>query len=246
MALKFAAASSQYLSQANVIPSGMPMSVSAWFRATTTNVIGTIWGVSGAANNYTALLFRGDVAGAIEMQTYNNSGGNPNTDTTAGITDTNWHHTGGTASASGGNITVQAFLDGGNKGTNTAASTGPTLSRTTIGAHSPAGTPTFFLNGTLAEVTLWNLVLADAEFAALATGINSYMVRPANIVGYWPLWGLSAPEPDMSGNVQNMTLNNSPIYATHAPATLWTPKPATFTSTVAIAPSVALMGAICL
>ena len=84
-----------------------------------------------------------------------------------------------------------------------------------------------FLQGSLAELCNWNVVLTAAEIAALATGVPTRYVRPGSLAGYWPLFGLSgtSKEPDLSGSAQNLTLNNSPAQANHAPLTLFTKKP---------------------
>ena len=74
--------------------------------------------------------------------------------------------------------------------------------------------------GNLAEIAMWSVTLTDAEIAALATGVRPNRVRPAAVVGYWPLWGVSSPEPDVSGNGYTLTLVGSPPQANHAPVAL--------------------------
>lgn len=80
------------------------------------------------------------------------------------------------------------------------------------------------LDGLLADVAIWNVDLTAGEINALASGMPPYLIRPSALIGYWPMWGLASPEPDLSGNKRNITLANAPPRANHAPVTLWTPK----------------------
>lgn len=71
-------------------------------------------------------------------------------------------------------------------------------------------------NGVLAEVGIWNAALKQVEITALAKGIPPNRVRRTKLVGYWPLYGVASPEPDLSGNVQNgVKTNATPV--THCP-----------------------------
>jgi hypothetical protein len=84
--------------------------------------------------------------------------------------------------------------------------------------------------GRLAEVAIWNLDLTASEAAALAQGVIPYRIRPSALQGYWPLWGLTSPEPDLSGNdiptsaspSTGVLTGTSP--ANHAPITPFTRK----------------------
>ena len=77
--------------------------------------------------------------------------------------------------------------------------------------------------GSIAELAVWNAALSAGERGALSGGARSNRVHPEALVGYWPLFGLQSPEPDLSGNGNSGTLNN-PLFATHAPVTQFTPK----------------------
>lgn len=70
--------------------------------------------------------------------------------------------------------------------------------------------------GTIAEVGIWDVVLSDAEILALAAGVSPRQVRPGSLKGYWPLYGAGSPEPDLSGNQNNMTVSSAAA-ADHAP-----------------------------
>jgi hypothetical protein len=81
-----------------------------------------------------------------------------------------------------------------------------------------------WFDGAVAEAALWSNWLTLPELNALLAGVNPQRIRPQSLVGYWPLWGLLSPEPDLSGNGNSMTLTGSPPAANHAPVTLFTKK----------------------
>lgn len=105
------------------------------------------------------------------------------------------------------------YLNGGGKGT---ASDGGVLNGFGVGVGESGAAN---LTGLAAEIALWNVILTDPEIAALGTGICPRFVRPASLVLYCPLLGLQSPEPDMSGNQNNLTLSGAPTQANHAPVT---------------------------
>jgi hypothetical protein len=70
------------------------------------------------------------------------------------------------------------------------------VSQTQIGARMAGAT---FANGTIAEVGVWNVALAAADFLALSKGISPLLVRPDALVAYWPLIGHASPEIDLRG-----------------------------------------------
>lgn len=226
MALSFVAASSQLISNANAVASP-PFTVSAWIRPITFTTPLCIFSMFGSSSDrYYSFWYRGDMSsGTIQAQCWN-GGNNPSVNTTTAFSALGWHHVAGTYFVTGGSFEVEAWLDGGGYANNTQTPfTPPTVVNSYIGANG--FTPNFFFNGRIAEVALFNVRLTSAEVAALAAGVNPYMVRPGSLVGYWPLWGVS-PEPDLSGLVHNMTLTNTPTLATHAPVALFTPRWPTF------------------
>jgi hypothetical protein len=65
----------------------------------------------------------------------------------------------------------------------------------------------------IANVGLWNTVLAAGEVGALANGALPLSIRQGNLVGNWPVDGLQSPEPDLSGNANNGTLTGTALAA---------------------------------
>ena len=58
-------------------------------------------------------------------------------------------------------------------------------------------------NGQIADLAIGTLTLTAGEMSALAAGFRPSNIRRTALVGYWPLDGLSSPEPDLSGNAFN-------------------------------------------
>ena len=133
---------------------------------------------------------------------------------TTAITDTNWHHC--VARRSGN--TWDIFLDGVNDGTVSNATAQETGGNVELGSSSafPAS-----LSGSIAEEAGWSVALTDAEIAAWAKGTLACKIRPASLVGYWPLFGLESPEPDYSGLGNNGVLTFTGR-ADHSPSALIT------------------------
>jgi hypothetical protein len=90
--------------------------------------------------------------------------------------------------------------------------------------------------GSLADGAQWNTNLSAAEITALSKGARPYTIRPANLLGWWPLDGLQSPEEELSGAKNNGTLTGTtaafgPPYMQFTPrwpmgAILPTPTPA--------------------
>jgi hypothetical protein len=137
------------------------------------------------------------------------------------------------------NAYVNGVSDGFTGSTTPLATSG---NPTTIGALYSSGSPSLFFNGMIADVGMWNVILAAGEIAALAAGARPYTIRPGSLVGYWPLDGLASPEPDLSGNANNGTLTGTALGASGPPLMMFTPRWPQFLPSAA-APTFALIGA---
>jgi hypothetical protein len=62
-----------------------------------------------------------------------------------------------------------------------------------------------------ADVAFWSVVLSATEALGLARGIRPNLIRPASLIGWWPLDGLQSPEPDLSGAANNGTLTSTSL-----------------------------------
>lgn len=113
-----------------------------------------------------------------------------------------------------GNLTV------GNAGTSGSAP---------LGADDP-------LPGAVADAAIWNVILTATEAAALARGARPWTIRPANLLIVLPLFGLVGPEPDLSGNQHNGTLNGT-AFTIGPPLMQFTPRRPQWTE-IAAPPSI--------
>ncbi len=95
-----------------------------------------------------------------------------------------WYHLAGTM-AVGGNKYV--YLDGEASPVNSDDRQPTSLDLTTLGAFERLTGPQWELSGGLAEVGLWNIDLDTKEIIALSKGFSPLLVRPQNLVAYWPL-----------------------------------------------------------
>lgn len=115
-----------------------------------------------------------------------------------------WYHVLMTyADASG----IAAFVNGVSDGT--AAGNGGTQLTTTQPQYIGRDTANSFFAGAIADVAIWNIVLASSQISQLATGVRPVQASPGGLIGWWPLGGTLSPEPDMSGNGNNGVLTGT-------------------------------------
>lgn len=133
--------------------------------------------------------------------------------TTSGYSSGVWFHAAATFS---GNtpMSLQAFINGGSKGTNSANYTPSSINCTTIGALAAniGGGNQFYnhFGGQVAECGIWNIVLSNDEIASLAKGMSCDKVRPQSLRFYAPLVR------DIADYSRGLTLtNNSTTVADH-------------------------------
>lgn len=206
---------SQHLDVTATPASATPLTLAAWWLPANTSTTMGIFNIWVAQNEF--LLQQNSTI--LRAQASSTAGGTASASTVATITANQWNH-GAAVFTSATSRTV--YLNGGNAQSNTTSITPSGLTTTTIGFRGLNGSN--FVNGPIAEAGIWNVALSANEVAALAKGVPPRYVRPQSLVGYWPLWGLLSPEPDMSGNANAMVLTNAPTKANHAPTTLWTQK----------------------
>lgn len=105
--------------------------------------------------------------------------------------------------------------------------------------------------GPIAEVAFWNVALTAAEAAAHAAGVPVTRIRPLSLKGYWPLYGITSPEPDLSGFKNSFTDFGSNVAMNHPPISLRTVRRSAFApigsggggSTIVERRSLSLLGA---
>jgi len=181
---------SNFLRHAAGIVTAAPLTMAAWCWTTINNEPQHIIGLlnSGAASARNCFRLKADSTGLVGAETGGASGASQ-ANTSASYPTSTWFHAAAVYNITSGTDRA-AFLNGGNKGTQTTDRTPSGINRTSIGfqdnaaANQPfGGTGT----GDIALPAIWNTNLSDAEVALLAAGIPPWRVRPENLVACWPL-----------------------------------------------------------
>ena len=211
MALLFDDASSQYLSNANAIVTAVPCSMAAWVYKDDDANAGAIISVGASATTANMSLRYNNVEDVTAISRSVLESGDIATSSGAGSNNA-WVHAAAVFRTS---TSRDAYRDGGNKGSNTAANTPLLLDQTFIGMTADNGSlGTNLFSGRIAEPAIWNIALSDDDLADLAKGYWPPMIRPDGLVAYWPLYGRASPEPDIIGAF-DMTLNAGPTQVEH-------------------------------
>lgn len=213
MARDFASASSEYIENASAIVADAPFTVSFW---------GNIDGVA-SNEGWFSLSSTSD---PDDQHTIMTLSGTPNvrsrstSDTGGSFTSAaapsamsagSWHNIVGLWTSTSSRT---CYIDGSGGTADTTAITGmATLNVTGFGRLSDS-TPSSYINGMMAECGMWNVALTAAEIASLAEGVSPLFIRPASLVGYWPLIGNDSPEIDLVGG-NDMTLGGTPTAVAH-------------------------------
>lgn len=144
------------------------------------------------------------------------SGGNDQASASSQMSAGTWKHHAMRKNGTGAGA-LAVFTNGSSVATATSNRTiQNTANSLFIGQRSDNNAITAF-DGRLAEVGIWDVALSDAEIAALATGVSPLLIRPANLKGYWPVYGSGSPEADLSGNGNNATITGTLNAADHSP-----------------------------
>jgi len=152
---------------------------------------------------------------------YNGGGGNFVSSGSSGdYTDGNWHN----ITITSDNVTIRLYIDGVQTGTDAFSSAINADGGPQFGWSSGDN---FEWTGDLAEGAIWKgATLSAEEVAALANGVSPLKFHRAELKGYWPLWGVADPEPDLSGNSHNSTsITAGATQSDHAPVGRYTPRP---------------------
>ncbi len=221
MAYLFDDGSNEYLTNANAVVSGYPVSMGCWFNSNDDTIGQTVLSITDTAGTTElwAVLLAGNVAGDFVRFRSRAGGSNSDAISTVGFTANTWCHCLGV----GTNATDRKiYVDGGNVGTNITSSTPAGLDTTSIGINvrSDLVQP---LSGLVAEAAIWNINLTAVEAAILAAGYSPLFVRPQNLVAYWPI---VRELNDRVGGF-NLTAVNGPAVSSHPaiihPSGLWVP-----------------------
>lgn len=235
MARDFIPASNHHLSNANAVLTAAPLTISAWFSADVVSALRVMLSIDASGAFLNAFILGINTSGGnhlVRATTYQSSTSGEATSTT-NATLGQWHH--GCAVFAGA-AERYAYLDGGGKGSNTTSKTPASLDRTLIGSVNNTDNE---FDGDLCEIGVWNVALTDDEVAMLGTvGLSPLLVRPQNLVSYWPIIGRTDPEPDLVGDYP-MTVDNNPPVSSHVPTIIYPSRSNMKYATAAIIPPAA-------
>lgn len=206
MARTFTAAAGQRLSRAAVLTS-TPFTMACWFRMASTTGTRTLMSLANGSNNDDFWRLFHDSNEATVAARAGNSGSSETATSTAGASTGEWSHACGVFAS---DAARSAFLNGGNKGTNSNSLVlGSTVTVTGVG-HLARASQDMVYDGDLAHAAIWNVALSDEEVALLAKAVSPLFVRRSALVAYWPLWGIDSPEPNLwPGSALALSINGT-------------------------------------
>jgi len=202
-------ASSQYLTVGSAVLTAAPITMACWFNTDddTVDQMLMVFARVASTTPHRSLRFAG-ADNTLRFVERPDAGGNYAATSTSTISANTWHHCCGISAAANDR---RVLLDGGNKGTESTNIGALTTDYTDIGGRHTAGIPDY-ASGCIAEAGIWNVALTDEEVAILAKGYSPLLVRPQNLVAYWPL--IRDTDDDIVGGF-SMTPVNSPTVAAH-------------------------------
>lgn len=188
-------AASQYLESGQPPVTGPPFTLACWFNSDSIALSQALMAIGQAASpaERYVLLAAGAAAGD-PLQVQLQSGGTAST--TTGYQANTWHHACGVFASS---TDRRVYLDGGSKGSNTAAASASPPNTVTLGTRYAVAGRGQYLSGLIARAAIWSVALTDDEVALLATGVDPRTVRPDALLRYWPLRYPGAVEYDEVG-----------------------------------------------
>lgn len=183
--------SGQGLAYTGAVLTAPPLSFACWFNTNSSSKpLLNITQDAGSSNGF--LLY---ITAARSVAIYSSSAA---AISSVGTAINEWHHACGVIAASNSRA---AYVNGGNKGTNTSNATVSGVDITKI-AQDAAGGGLADYAGLLAEAAIWNVALPDEAIRLLyASRMRPCDLREyrENLVAYWPLYGMGAVERDEAG-----------------------------------------------
>lgn len=203
MARAFASASSQYFTGTHAPVSAFPFTVSLWAKSSTTSGVQSLFSFGNAGQSNRLILYQSKA----QIQSF----GGPDVRVAAAVnySTTAWFNVIGEW-ASDTSRTV--YYNGGNSGTTATSRAIGTVTTLQIGNTTSINE---YMNGSIAEVGMWNVTLTDAEKVSLAAGVSPLMVRPKSLVGYWPLFARATNEESWAGAPYILTNTNTATATAH-------------------------------
>lgn len=207
MAYTFSDTISSYLSLNSPISQG-PLTISAWFNRPSLTTNGVIVVLTDGTNTTTTnrfqlAAFQDATLGILEY------GASASTAIATSNYSLNvWNHACGVFSSTNSRT---VYLNGGSSFTNTGSQSASGISIGRIGTSYQGTGGAANINGSLADIGIWNAALNASEVLSLSRGMSCDKIRPQNLVFYAPL----IRELDDFARNTTLTNNNSATVSTH-------------------------------
>ena len=186
MSILFDDGSSEYLLRSEAVVSGAPFTMAAWAKPDANDDEQVIMWIGDIDNRDRFQLYFED-SPLVLKGTCEESGDYDTATTSNNWSVGAWHHTCVTY-ASNRDITVTLNGDTANQGTNSPSANPTNLDNTAIGVLPYDGSAKIrYFSGLIALPCIWSTDLSPDEVAALAAGAHPLMIRPDDIVAFWPL-----------------------------------------------------------
>jgi hypothetical protein len=165
----------QYIGNLSAAPiSALPFTLCCWFRPN--SLTGQCISLTGSSGGQVLLGISGSGQAVLSMRDNAFTTGTATTATTAATTG-NWHFLAAVCASSSSRF---SYLNGIASATNTTAlGTINSFSRFGIGVRATAS-PDSFVNGSIAEVAVWNSALSVDELNGLAKAFNPRLISTQN------------------------------------------------------------------
>lgn len=213
--------SSEYAEVQSAILNTDGFTIAAWVRDDNTTYVSTersvFWiGDSADAAQFRTLFITNSAGNPFSVKARSENGSGAEATSTATAAQQTYIPIAGIF---GSATSRDAFVSGGNKGSNTTSIIhSGDYNRTSIGGRRDSS-PNRYFSGDICWVAVWDIELADAEIAALGTGTNPMRVRPLSLAGVWPLWAMHSPEINLIGQGFQLTLTGTTASAGGCPVT---------------------------
>lgn len=180
MAFSFVSGSAQYMVASPTPVTTVPLTISAWFKPSVSNVWGSIVSVGGFSDHCRVSTGSGFLQGLALGSTTGSSVST--TALNAGV----WYHV---AAVFPSTSFRQSFLNGVPSTADTTLITQSPFDDILISARRLGGPGGLgqYINGDIGDVAIWNTALTDAEILSLSRSFAGPKIRPQNLVFYAPL-----------------------------------------------------------
>lgn len=207
MAISFSGSAQSYYSASTPV-TAVPLTIACRMNKTSAATAGFLAGtMRNAGANWYGFYLYATATGLVAATAANNNVFAQAESTTSYSANT-WHHVCGVFTS---NTSRTIYLDAAGSATNTTSLTPTLIDIVTIAAARKSGFVDNYLNGSLAEVAIWNAALTEPEVKSLSAGMSPKLVRPQSLVLYVPL--IRSPQDQKAA--LSFTTEGSPTVASH-------------------------------